>query len=220
MQTWVRMALQVAASGPSFDLLNSFSIFDLSSRARRHNQDIDAGQEQSRDEAIDRMAKVFDVDQGKLQCELQDIGPIALQFFTTRKIAVWEAWRMAIHRTQRRACIRVNHPVDALSPVLVRYVAWNGMTSSGVEQTFTKQQRTMLQACRDHMLDEHENDELFLLDVTDCNKAALITPAQDIWACYDGIPRATTGPRLSKGTQRHQAGRGLHAVRESATGHS
>eukprot|EP00969_Alexandrium_andersonii_P277946 12286268-Alexandrium_andersonii.AAC.1 len=81
---------------------------------------------------------------------------------------------MAIRRIHKGPRARANHPTDALRPVLVRYVAWNGMTSSGVEQTFTKQQRTMLQPCRDHKKNEHENDELFLLDITGCKKDALI----------------------------------------------
>ena len=204
MKTWVRMAAEVAqAEYPSFDLLNSFSVFDISTRSRRQNADPDIEQDRFHDEAVERLAKVFDVDVNAFQSQLLDIGKIAAHFFKTQKIAVWEAWRMAVSRAQSR--LQKTHPVDSLVPILQRYLAWNGMTSSGVEQTFTKQQRNLM-PCRDHMLDEHEADELFLLDVTTDDKDSIIQSAQHLWERFYGIPRQTVNDRLDKGMKQCQAG--------------
>ena len=203
MKRWVQMAAEVAqAEYPSFDLLSSFSVLDISTRAQRKTSDPDSEQDRFHDEAVERLAKVFRVDASALHAQLTDVGRIAEHVFKTHKISVWEAWRQAVHRTQHR--LKQTHPVDALIPVLQRYLAWNGMTSSGVEQTFTKQQRNLLPS-RDHMLDEHEADELFLLDITDDNKDHLIKAAHHKWKLYYGIPRETISTRIDKGMKRCQA---------------
>ena len=79
------------------------------------------------------------------------------------------------------------------------FAAWNGLTSSGVEQNFSKLQRHVTPE-RDHMLLETELDEAILqLEQTLFTDLQLTQKAQQIWLKYFKPPRSRAEERIDAG---------------------
>lgn len=158
MSTWVALCGSVVlAEFPREDLMASFSVFDLSTKARQV-EDGDPEHLAWRDLAFKKIAAALHVDRAALQSEFEDHAGLVSQLLRTTGGTTFEAWRAAVKRTQSRASLRRVHPATALWPVLLRLGAWNGATTSGVEQTFSVQHRAFM-PCRDHMSLATELDE-------------------------------------------------------------
>eukprot|EP00969_Alexandrium_andersonii_P171917 7598872-Alexandrium_andersonii.AAC.1 len=102
------------------------------------------------------------------------------------------AWAEAVATTQGRKGQRTAHSADALVPVLLRYVAFRGATTSGVEQSFSTQSQ-LLRPCRaNHCTEWLENDEFKIAaDLSKDQYDNTIQAAQSIWRKYFGKPRTT-----------------------------
>ena len=204
MQCWTRLAVSVVrAEFPSWELLYAFGLRDVSGRAARQGS-TDAEQQDFRQSSLARLATVFGVDLNTLTAEFEDHEPIAQSLYKQARISCWEAWADAVKRTQLHASSRARHPAVALKEVLLRYGAYNGATSSGVEQCFTIQNR----ACRperNHMELPLELDELKLqTDHVPTDVPDILQSARILWTQRYGKPRTSVRaqPRLDKGTKR------------------
>ncbi|CAK9050989.1 Uncharacterized protein SCF082_LOCUS28045 [Durusdinium trenchii] len=113
----------------------------------------------------------------KFRDEYFDIRPMALHEFSKGSSGV-DAWLTTVQRLEtKQAAVRKVHPTSTIRQVLIRYAAWNGLTTSGVEQSFSKVQRHVTPQ-RDHMLLETEWDEAALqLNQTLCTDLQLTQKA-------------------------------------------
>jgi hypothetical protein len=122
--------------------------------------------------------------------------------------SVWEAWRRTWVSTQSKADSRVRHPGECLGMALQRFGAWNGMTTSGVEQSFSKQ-CMIFRPERKNLGTSTEHDEsVLILDKIKDPKVrdAMTKGAQEVWLrCKYGPPRKVIKLRIDKGVRRVQA---------------
>ena len=94
------------------------------------------------------------------------------------------------------------HPSDTLRLVIMRYLAFHGCSTSGVEQNFSKLQNQITPA-RDHM-----DPATYLAEakvVIDCSENDLkevCKVAQDCWRKVHGPPRNSCCNRLDAGIPR------------------
>jgi len=96
---------------------------------------------------------------------------------------------------------RHNHPIDALQPVLMRFIAFC-WTTAGVEQTFASWRQVVPsnRTCQDDTV----NDDLMVMCECNCHaKDAIISKAQHEWANVYGSARSSSRmPRIDKGLTR------------------
>ena len=137
----------------------------------------------------------------------QDHRPLAQAVHAQSPTSCWEAWRRTWLSTQSKVDSRLRHPGGYLGLALQRFGVWNGMTTSGVEQSFSKQ-CMIFRPERKHMGVTVEHDETVLtLDKSKDPKmrSTLLKGAQKVWLkCKYGMPRKWTQPRLDKGARRMQ----------------
>ena len=134
----------------------------------------------------------------------QDHRPLAQAVHAQSPTSCWEAWRRTWLSTQSKVDSRLRHPGGCLGLALQRFGVWNGMTTSGVEQSFSKQ-CMIFRPERKHMGVTVEHDETVLtLDKFKDPKmrSTLLKGAQKVWLkCKYGMPRKWTQPRLDKGAR-------------------
>ena len=133
MGNWVRLAkLTVEAEFPEFELINSFCVL---------NADIDwrecGGQRPGVFlQHVRRLAHAFGVGACDLASNIADYLPLAVARRHTEGCDGTAAWRKTFQAAMRRThASRLEHPIDALKPVLLGYVIWR-FSSSGVERGF------------------------------------------------------------------------------------
>ena len=141
LQAFLVLAMQtVRAEFPEQELLASFRVFDVVSKASR--ADAIAEQLQAQRLNLKRLAQVFQLNEQHLLDQFQDILPIATHEGTNRRHSTsLEASVSAINRVSRHASTAARHPVGCLKRVVQAYSAWNGLTRCGVEQSFSLQDR-------------------------------------------------------------------------------
>ena len=113
MVCWVRMLVHtVDAEYPSFSLLNTLTVFNVSK--------VD-GSSQDKKAALKRLSQVWGVEYESLVSEYDDHFPYAkrnIQLAPT--LGSTAAWKAACRDTQSRKSTRANHPARALLHVLMR----------------------------------------------------------------------------------------------------
>lgn len=130
MQSWVTMARKVCdAEFPSFDVLMSFSVFDVSSQitegahhgvARQYSKD-----------HFHRLATVFGVTADDLEREHAHHLPLAQQACKDDpSLSNLGAWQRALKLTQYRESMRIVHPAKTLKHVLYRRVVVQALFTS------------------------------------------------------------------------------------------
>jgi hypothetical protein len=138
----------------------------------------------------------------------QDHRPLAQAVHAQCQTSCWEAWRRTWLSTQSKADSRLRHPGDCLGLALQRFGAWNGMTTSGVEQSFSKQ-CMIFRPERMNLSTSAEHDESVLtLDKIKDQKVRddMMKGAQTVWLqCKYGFPRTAKKNRIDKGARRVQA---------------
>ncbi len=138
----------------------------------------------------------------------QDHRPLAQAVHVQGQSSCWEAWRRTWLSTQSKADSRMRHPGECLGLALQRFGAWNGMTTSGVEQSFSRQ-CMIFRPERKNLGTSTEHDESVLtLDKIKDPKVrdAMMKGAQEVWSqCKYGIPRNVNKLRIDKGARRVQA---------------
>ena len=199
LQAFLVLALEtVRAEFPEQELLASFRVFDVVSKHSRTNAT--AEQLQMQQTQLKRLAQVFSLNAQLLQDQFQDVLPIALHEATAQRNATsLESWVSAINRVTKHKSTAERHPVQCLHRVIQAYSAWNGLTSSGIEQSFSLQDR-MIPKERRLMGEATELDELQLMfDKPSRNSHEICKLAAKIWTQHFGVPRASATNRIDKG---------------------
>ena len=164
-----------------------------------------AGWHSRREEHVQRLAQLLNLDPDALAAELEDHRPMAQAVHAQGQTSCWEAWRRVWLAYRAKTDGRERHPGEVLGQALMRFGAWNGMTTSGVEQSFSKQclvfgpQRKNMNANT-----EHDESILTLDRIADPQtRDALVKGAQKIWIqCKCGQPRRVAKARVDKGARR------------------
>lgn len=194
MGNWVALAESVVqAEFPKFDVLNSFSIFNLETgkigkACRGDEVDVD----------VSRLAQLCGVDKGEMQKQYEDLYPIALRMSKSQTCTTLEAWRQAVQAVQRSPKTKVSHPVDAVLPALMRLGAYGGSTS-GVERLFSKAHATQ-NIARSDLPDELVRDELDIIcDIDRTEDAEQVKAAMDMWLQVYKTSRKQEAERIDAG---------------------
>lgn len=133
---WVALAEEVVAHEfPSWRLLASFEVFHLSDSARQ--QDFQSSSDQERH--LERLAQAFGVCAVKVKEQYARLSPIAAALKKQSGMSNREAWKEAILRTGQRQAS--HYEATALRTLVSAYQCWT-VSSSGVEQLFSKLQRS------------------------------------------------------------------------------
>ena len=142
---------------------------------------------------------MFQVNAQGLLDEFLNLQPIAHQIWIANKnVTSFHAWREAIRRTQTRKPMRDRFSIQNLLPVLRRHGAFNGATTSGVEQSLSKFQADVPadRTLSVHWLQEHK----LISDLGCYDKEALCAQAREEWTKRFAAPRKfAEQPRLHKG---------------------
>ena len=153
--------------------------------------------------AVQRLAQAFSLDAQSLNDQISDHRPIALQLKQSTGAGNLDAWRSALMKTQARKDTRARHPCDALKAVMVKYAAYQGCGTAGVEQCFSTidrrvgPERTLTPAHR-------FADIKVILDADTKEKGHICSMASKLWPVFFGKPRDTSSsaPRIDKGVLR------------------
>ena len=196
MAVWAETAkAALEAEFPNFLVLHSFAVFALSDQAR-------AVAAIPVDEThCQRLAKLFSVSPTDLASQLARVRPAAQAIKNDSKCSNQEAWQNAV---QRHLKARAAHLLDALRPVVMRYLIWSSSTS-GVEQRFgigdrLAIEKTAASQVQESLVLQAAFDKVGSLK----EKMAIAERARELFA--QGCPRARARskkvPRLDKGTKR------------------
>jgi hypothetical protein len=210
MHGWCVIAISVLdAEFPDFEILQSFSVFNIGGGdgGRRgssgivddgHPSDFNPAQLQH----IDRLAKTFHVSPRQLQEEIADFRPRAAAEMKSSGCLPQEAWRKAVQKVMLSIDLRVKerHPLDALVPVLTRWLTLV-CTTSAVEQGFAKMLHTIRVQQRAGPNAEADAAKC-VLDWDPLEAPQVLEGAQRAWAAFYGAPRKAGRARLDKGAAR------------------
>ena len=196
MQTYVALcAKTMAAEFPKFDLLTSFEAFDVSKARRSKGEDTVDMVEVS----VTRLAQVFSVNKEKLKAQFYDVRPYAMHQAACHGTSSFDSWRAAFEKINMRPSTRAAHPTDTLLPILVRYGAFNGCTTSGVEQLFSRmaacQTSERLSLSFETLLAETK----IVADYERCGADTVCKLAASYWAKHFEPPRRSATERLDTG---------------------
>ncbi len=132
MQCWVWLATStIRTEFPKWDITQCLTVFNL---------DVGDAQGESgrnRDMHVDRLAQILRLPPECLRAELDDVLPVAFQVKSNGKgMSNMEAWRSAVNRLTDRGTAYGS--LHTLRQTLIRACAWQGCSTSGVEQTFSR----------------------------------------------------------------------------------
>ncbi|CAE7368921.1 unnamed protein product, partial [Symbiodinium pilosum] len=199
LRQWVSMlGSALRAEFPHYEILAAFVVFEL--HADPESQD-DVREYHAA--AVQRLAQAFSLDAQSLNDQISDHRPIALQLKQSTGAGNLDAWRSALMKTQARKDTRARHPCDALKAVMVKYAAYQGCGTAGVEQCFSTidrrvgPERTLTPAHR-------FADIKVILDADTKEKGHICSMASKLWPVFFGKPRDTSSsaPRIDKGVLR------------------
>ena len=154
-------------------------------------------------ESLDRLAQAFAVPGASLKEQFCRVRPVATLKQNERPdVCNKVAWQEAIQSCQRHHGTKSHWVVDALLPVLWRYVGWTAATS-GVEQNFSKALR-LIGPQRGSLTPEHEETAVKFAVYTADQKEVdnVIARARAIWDAHYGAPRVSGHQRCDKGVPR------------------
>ena len=179
MLQWSTLAMDVlAAEHPDFELVSSFSCFDLEQLARllpecRH------GFPAALTEPLRRLASTFQLDESKLLSEFADHGAVAAHRWKETGGCNLNAWQYALQVTSSTAA-RVRHPAEQLEQVLAEYAA---MTSSDsiIERDFSKVKH-LLSEQQLHATAGVESDSIMLAVADPGHDRLVLKQARELWS--------------------------------------
>jgi hypothetical protein len=192
--TLVRATL--AAEFPGFEILQTFSIFNLSPKSHANEHDTAYNVEVVARKAtqLRSLAGCLRLDAVQLESQMADHQSLAEKLFISKKLTVLAAWREALLVTQRSLSVSKKHPCDELRHALMRLGAWGGSTG-GVERLFSEGKAAGM-----HGRSGNINlyiDELYLIsDKDETLIEELVTTARGIWVRMFGLAR--TGERFMR----------------------
>lgn len=192
MKLYVSLAVEVVrCEFPQFEILGAFRIFDLQQSSTPDPAEVKKHAE--------RLCQVFEVHTPSFLQEFWDHKFIAMNESKAHGLTNVDAWVSSVRKTNSRPSLKCNHPSDALRAILMRFVAYHGCCTSGVEQSFSKLQNQFPPA-RDHMIMQNYLAEAkVVIDFNEYDKASMGKMAQQCWAKTFGTPRASCKSRLDTG---------------------
>ena len=129
MSCWAKLAIaSVRAEFPHWELLQAYHVFHIDAQHTRNTV-------LQLSDSFDRLGNVLSVYSADLKTQYVDHLAISTQEVQAGSSCP-HAWATSVRRSQTRATTRLNYPVDALGPVVDRYVVSCGCSTSGVEQIF------------------------------------------------------------------------------------
>ena len=132
MRLWVYLATTTIQSEfPGWDITQMFSILDLS----LHGGPSTPGK--FYEMSMERVASLLHLPLTQLCEQIAMVLPIAFQLKESSTLSNIEAWAKAVRRLTARDSMKLFGKLESLRTLLVRALAWNGCTTSGVEQTFS-----------------------------------------------------------------------------------
>ena len=132
MRLWVYLATTTIQSEfPGWDITQMFSILDLS----LHGGPSTPGK--FYEMSMERVASLLHLPLTQLCEQIAMVLPIAFQLTESSTLSNIEAWANAVRRLTARDSMKLFGKLESLRTLLVRALAWNGCTTSGVEQTFS-----------------------------------------------------------------------------------
>ena len=135
MQNWVGSAeAALDAEFPSWHLLSSFGVFNLSSRRKA------GGCLTPVKAALAKLAAAFDLDPLKLEQQYVALLPVSEALHKEGRFTNRAAWTEAL----RRRSLRAKQGWEELRQTLVMYATWS-VSSSGVEQLFSKVKKSPIE---------------------------------------------------------------------------
>ena len=176
--------------GSAGQLLAAFRIFDVSARARKADFE-SSDRASSAREAASRLRQAF------------DHRPIVLHHAVSRDEATsFQAWQSAARKTSAHASTQARHPSDHLRLLLMRLGSFDGCTTSGVEQHFSRT-RKIVAPDRSSLSEDSQNYELKrFFDYDRLGPASVNKAAAAVWMQWFGRPRAGSTSRLDTGVKR------------------
>jgi hypothetical protein len=196
LRCWASLAVAVVRSEfPSLEILQTFSIFDLSG-----DRDGGVSDQRVREENATRLSKVCEVDGQAFLTQFDDVRPMAMQAYKSGNTSNVEAWRTELRRLKTgHTYVRRNHPIDALLAVFVRYAAWSGCSTSGQERVHSKQD-WLFTARRRCMSADLERDEIRIVaHCTPEEQDDVLMRAQQHWTSTYGFIRKRTRRKINCG---------------------
>jgi hypothetical protein len=213
LQIWVFLAVHtLRAEFPQWELTQSFIIFDLS------QQRVAGATNASLDHCFARIAQAFKLDASELKAQWEDVLPLAhCVHNSSNGCSNDQAWQLAVRRILADARVVRNHPVGTLVQAPTRYMAYNGCTTSGVEQNFSLQQ-WLITSRRNTISQMNELNQLQLATDQDASpKDKIILGAQRLWCKLYGRARERkVGQRRLDVGMKRRSGRKDQARNEKA----
>ena len=108
------------------------SYIDLRSDARRTDE---------RYACLQRLAAALHVDEQGLVSEFEALQPVAMSFRRQQDCTSRGAWKQALKRSQASSALKQKYETKNLASLLRAHACWT-TSSSGVEQAFSKAQRS------------------------------------------------------------------------------
>jgi hypothetical protein len=217
MRSFTTLAREVVqAEFPDFELFAAFQVFDLADGGTGSKE---PSSHEGGNFAVRRLAQVFKVDEAALAAQIKAHRPIALSTKSAgHGFDNKTAWQATVQKTQKHGGTRAAYPVDALMPVLTRYLSFCASTS-GVEQSFSAGLRA-LEPSRLNMQEDCEEATLRFATLkwrrteAQCElPSSLVQRAREIWVESGfGQSRQHTAQRIDAGVKGcHHRDEGEHA---------
>eukprot|EP00438_Fugacium_kawagutii_P007891 Skav203673 [mRNA] locus=scaffold259:498:3152:+ [translate_table: standard] len=197
MRVFVHMAAHtIEAEYPAFGILGAFACFDV----QPSNLELGLA---GRETQLRRLSQVLNLDFSELDMQFGDHLPIALHEAKQHRLSNSAAWVAALKKTSAaQKPVRDKHPSNVLKEVIFRYVAWQGCSTSGVEQFFSHGHH-QINPSRDHFTNENELSELKVMsDFAERSPTVICKLAREIWTEMFAAPRKSSTARLDAGVPR------------------
>lgn len=190
MAGWVRLVgLSIKAEFPDWELLAAFGAMNLSPLPSQAVINT----------SLCRLSGVFGLNYDNLMSEFVDFRRFAIDVYnrvsTKEPLSCYRAWVHSVQRMKGARDRQSLHPSTNLLPLLVRYGAFCGATTSGVERTF-KEFWKQASGERGGLNIEQVNCELKLrAEVPPATVPKLVAAARDIWQECFGVARLPSAQR-------------------------
>ena len=202
MQAWAILAQEVVmAEHPAFELVSSFSCFDMEQWPVQTPRDLMRhGRTTQYDEQLGRLGNAFNVDTPSLINEFFDLGDHAHAYFATKnKCSNLDAWKWALASTSLPAA-RKRHPAEHLQQVLAEYACMSA-SDSIIEHDFSRVKH-LLGEQRLHLKEDVESDLIMVLLSDPSTDSDAIGHAQEVWReLYSPTRLRSEAARSDKGTR-------------------
>ena len=157
-----------------------------------------------------RLAKLFSVDAQVLACQIARHRPTAQAIKHSTQCNNHEAWQKTVQRSREvRASAEVGLMLDALQPVVMRYLVWSCSTA-GVEQSFSVGDRLGVERAPASQITESLTLRAAFDKLSANERKEVVSRAQELFA--EGCPSTR---KLSRNSGRDKGPRGSRSQRQA-----